>query len=261
MRPLRSLTLAVRRPTALLAALLPTGMLSLAGLLATPAMAAPVPPTNPRLPALVRTPFTVHGQNLTVQISEDVAGNAVAGLAQIPAGAAAYLVIQQCTLNEAGCTNVPSSARSYPAGGSNTTPITGAVPPVNGSTYRTCAIVNVSGTTGGACSNWVFQGGRAFLSAVSLDSQPGSISSRIDTRSLNGEMESLQLDTWVCNALGSNCSIAAQRTIKSYPPPYAYAWTAFSPSVTPNSGHMYKACAIMSVQGAIAGACTPLVAA
>ena len=114
-----------------------------------------------------------------MQISEDVAGNAVAGLAQIPAGAAAYLTIQQCTLNETGCTNVPSSARSYPAGGSNTTPITGAVTPVNGSTYRTCAIVNVSGVTGGACSNWAFQGGTAFLSAITLGSAgAGYVSNR-----------------------------------------------------------------------------------
>ena len=133
------------RRTALLTALLPTGILSLVGVLATPAMATA--PTNPRLPALVRTPFSVNGQNLTVQISEDVAGNAVAGLAQIPAGAAAYLTIQQCTLNETGCTDVPSSARSYPAGGSNTTPVTGAVTPVNGRTYRTCAIVNVGNVT------------------------------------------------------------------------------------------------------------------
>ena len=80
------LTKATRR-LALLAALLPTGMLGLLGELASPAAATA--PTNPRLPALVRTSFTVHGQNLTVQISEDVAGNAVAGLAQIPTGAAA----------------------------------------------------------------------------------------------------------------------------------------------------------------------------
>src|SRR5690242_12026712 len=77
------------RRTPLLAALVPTGILSLFGVLATPAMATA--PTNPRLPALVRTPFSVNGQNLTVQISDDVAGNAVAGLAQIPTGAAAYL--------------------------------------------------------------------------------------------------------------------------------------------------------------------------
>src|SRR4051812_29850889 len=72
------------RRTALLAAFVPTGILGLVGVLAISATAAPVPPTNPRLPALVRTPFSVNGQNLTVQISEDVAGNAVAGLAQIP---------------------------------------------------------------------------------------------------------------------------------------------------------------------------------
>jgi hypothetical protein len=87
-----------------------------------------------------------------VQISEDVARYAAAGLARIPSGAAAYLTIQQCTLNESGCTNVPGSARSYPAGGSNTTPITGAVTPVNGSAYRTCAIMSVQGATAGACT-------------------------------------------------------------------------------------------------------------
>jgi hypothetical protein len=243
--------------TALLTALLPTGILGLAGLLATPAMAAA--PTDPRLPALVRTPFSANGQTLFADISEDVAGNAVAGLLEVPAGTAAYLSIQQCTLNETGCVNVPGSIRSYPAGSTNTRPVTGSVTPAKGSTYRTCAIVNVGGTTGGGCSNWVFQGGQAFLSTVSLVRQSGGITSRIDTRSLNGQMESLQLDTWICNGAGANCSVVAQRTITSYLPPYAYAWTSTAPSVPASFGHTYKACAIMSVQGAIAGACTPLV--
>jgi hypothetical protein len=244
--------------TTLLAALLPTGILSLIGVLATPAMATA--PTNPRLPALVRTPFSVNGQHFFADISEDIAGDAVTGLLEAPAGTAAYVSIQQCTLNETGCVNVPGAIRSYPAGSANTTLVTGPVTPANRSTYRTCAIVNAGGKTGGACSNWVFQGGQAFLSAVSLVRQSGGITSRIDTRSLNGQMESLQLNTWICNGLGSNCSVVAQRTIRSYLPPYAYAWTATSPSVPASFGHTYKACAIMSVQGATAGACTPLVA-
>jgi hypothetical protein len=244
--------------TAVLTALVPTGILSLVGVLAAPAMAVP---TSPRLPAPVRTPFSVHGQNLFADISEDIAGNAVAGLLEVPAGTAAYVSIQQCTLNETDCVNVPGSIRSYPAGSSDTRPVTGSVTPVKGDTYRTCAIVNVGGTTGGGCSNWVFQGGQAFLSAVSLVRQSGGISSRIDTRSLNGQMESLQLDTWICNGAGANCSVVAQRTITSYLPPYASAWTSATPWVSASFGHTYKACAIMSVQGAIAGACTPLVVA
>ena len=89
---------------------------------------------------------------------------------------------------------------------------------MSGSTYRTCVLVNVSGTTGGACGNWVFQGRQSFLSTIGIVRGAGHINSRIDTQALNSQMETLLLNTWICDGHGDNCSIATQQTVKSYPP-------------------------------------------
>lgn len=243
---------------ALVAALVPTAALAALSALSGPASATPV---EPRLPAFAATTFTVNGGQLAAEISDDTTSDAVIGLVQPATNAATYISLQACDSNEANCANISNTARSYSAGSAASTPMTGPATPAAGTTYRTCAIVNVSGSIGGACSPVVFQGGRAFLSTVNLAPAPGRLSSVVTTQALNGQMESLQSTVWICNGYGANCSVVAKRQITSYLAPQHGTWSAALPSVMTSFGHTYKGCATMSVQGASASACTPFFSA
>ena len=70
----------------------------------------------------------------------------------------------------------------------------------------------------------------------------------------------MQLITWICNGHGANCSdrgAADDQVLLAADPLALVVLRAVGGT---SFGHTYKGCAIISVQGAIAGACTPLVA-
>lgn len=210
---------------------------------------------------LVFLDISVAGHNMQLGLDENAQHTGLVGTVGQPLETSAesigYLLVQQCTDAESGCVSIPSSVRSYPSGSTGEMS-TASVTPAAGHTYRFCAFVTLFGQTGGGCTPIVFPGGQAFLGDVSQYVQPGTgrIGGFLQVQPLNGQLESLLMDIWICKPDGTDCSVVSQRILRSIMPPQP-VWGAVI-GATATHGHAYKTCALLTVQGVAAAACTPL---
>lgn len=231
---------------------------ALAGLAGSPGLAAS--PSSQIQQFITEIPSGA--SNAAVWINESGSGTALTGTVGVAAHTGVFAITQACDINEEACSNIASSARSYQPQSGSQNVTTGDAIPVSGKTYRACTYVTVSGTTTGGCTPIVFQGGHAFLSSVQITVlRSGLTTSTLLSEKLNGQAESAQLATWICDGHGNRCSIIARRGIQSFVPPQQDPGLfLFTPHTTAVFGHTYKACAIEGVPGTAAAACSPLVA-